>query len=380
MKVGRRELLKTGLAAGSLLTGAGALITACSGITRADLTSVKETDKAIAGLDKRHLAILNYASLAPSGHNSQPWFVKIGETNKWIIGADPERRLPAVDPNNREVMLSLGAFAENLSLAAGTFGLKAEMQIIAKTSFDQDIIEVTLKESKSEDFSLQRITRRMTVKHGYLPNEIKNEDLAALSGHMQGQLFYFPRGSEHARCIEAGVIENFRIQANRDDAQQELVKWVRLSNTDAKKHRDGLTTEGMEIRGFSGWFVRNLFKPEDFMKPGSRQQGVRLTEKLARQGGGWLIITSKGNSVEDWIDTGRKFEHLALMARERHIAIHPMTQYLEERPGQKQIADNHEAGVIPQFLLRVGYLAEYPDPVSLRRPVSWFVRSGPIKS
>jgi len=376
MEINRREFFKTGLAACTLLTGAGTLITSCNGITRANLSSAQAPDEVIVGLDQRHIAILNYASLAPSGHNSQPWLVKIVQPNKWIIGADPERRLTAVDPNNREVMLSLGAFAENLSLAAGTFGLRAEMQIIAKTSFDQEIIEVTLKESKSEDYPLERITQRMTAKHGYLSNEITKEDVTMLSGHMKGRLFYFPRGTEHAQCIEEGVVENFRNQSNRDDAQQELVKWVRLSNQDAKQHRDGLTTEGMEIRGFSGWFVRNFSRPEDFMTPNFRQQGIHLTEKSAQQGGGWFIITSEGNKVEDWIDTGRKFEHLALMARERNIGIHPMTQYLEEKEGQKQIADTHDANIIPQFVLRVGYLSKYPDPVSLRRPVGWFVKSG----
>jgi len=30
--------------------------------------------------------------------------------------------------------------------------------------------------------------------------------------------------------------------------------------------------------------------------------------------------------------------------------------------------------MIPQFLLRVGYLKRYPEPVSLRRPVNWFVQ------
>ena len=66
---------------------------------------------------------------------------------------------------------------------------------------------------------------------------------------------------------------------------------------------------------------------------------------------------------------------MALLARERRIAIQPMTQYLEEQAGLNQIAANHQASMIPQFLLRVGYLKDYPDPVSLRRPVSWFVRS-----
>jgi hypothetical protein len=52
-----------------------------------------------------------------------------------------------------------------------------------------------------------------------------------------------------------------------------------------------------------------------------------------------------------------------------------MTQYLEEKEGLNQIAANHEADVVSQFVLRVGYLKTYPEPVSLRRPVSWFVRS-----
>jgi len=120
---------------------------------------------------------------------------------------------------------------------------------------------------------------------------------------------------------------------------------------------------------------RNFVQPEDFMKPDFRRQGVDHTAELARQGSGWLVITSRGNTVADLIDTGRRFERMALLARERNIAIHPMTQYLEEQPGLDQITANHQAGMIPQFLLRVGYLKAYPQPVSLRRPVSWFVRS-----
>ena len=62
------------------------------------------------------------------------------------------------------------------------------------------------------------------------------------------------------------------------------------------------------------------------------------------------------------------------MARERMIAVHPMTQMLEEETWRKEIASKHRPGLLPQFILRVGYLDSYPDPVSLRRPVSWFVR------
>jgi len=375
MNMNRRNFLKRTLAAGSMAVGTGSLLSACSSLRRADLPQPDFATRVNNQLDQTGGAILYHAALAPSGHNAQPWSVRIVKKNEWVIGLDPQRRLPEVDPDNREALLSLGAFAENLSLAAGTYGYKAEMEIIAENPFEQDIIKLTLKNTGPIDYPLERLKRRMTVKQGYLPDEIKKEDIRALSEPLKGRLFHFPRGTAHADCIEEGAVENFRIQANRESAQQEMVRWLRLSNRDAERNRDGLTVEGMEIRGFKGWFVRNFIKPQDFEKPGFRQQSIDHTAKLARQGGGWLIITSEGQTVADLIDSGRRFEQMALMARERKLAIQPMTQFLEEKEGLNQITANHAANVIPQFVLRVGYLKNYPEPVSLRRPVSWFVRS-----
>ncbi len=375
MELNRRGFLKKALAAGSLAAGSASLFSACSGIRRSDLPDQNLAGTTANQLDAMGNSILYYASLAPSGHNSQPWFVRVLSPKEWLIGVEPDRRLPAVDPANREVLLSIGAFAENLSIAAATFGLKAEMEVIADDPFEHDVIKVTLKKTKPTEYPLQRITRRMTVKHGYLSKEIKKQDIHALSEHLKGRLFYFPRGTDHATCIEEGAIENFRLQTQRDDAQKELVQWLRLSNKEAERRRDGLTLEGMEIRGFKGWFVKNFIDPEDFMKPSFRKQGVDQIAKLARQGGGWLVITGEGQTVSDLIDCGRRFERMVLTARERNMAIQPMTQYLEEKSGLKQIAAEHEQRIISQFVLRIGYLNTYPDPVSLRRPVSWFVRS-----
>lgn len=376
MKIKRRRFLKQTVTAGAMAMGAGAFLNACGrSITRADLKLNNNNFKAIPGLEKQGRAILYHASLAPSGHNIQPWYVKIIHPNEWIIGADPKRRLPSVDPNNREVLLSLGSFAENLSLTAGTFGLKARLEVIANDPFENDIMKVTLQESKQDNYPLKRITKRMTVKHGFMSKEIKGDDVRVLSVPLNGRLFYFPNGTDHANCIREGAIETFRAQFNRDEAQKEMCRWIRLTNKDARHYRDGLTIEGMEIRGFKGWFVRNFADPEDFMKASFRKQGIEKTAKQAGQGGGWLIITSKGKTVADLIETGRRFERMVLMARERMIAIHPMTQYIEEQTGMDQIAANHGSDVIPQFILRVGYLKSYPEPVSLRRPVDWFVRT-----
>jgi len=49
-------------------------------------------------------AILQLASLAPSGHNTQPWFVKYIEPYHWIIGNDKSKWLSGVDPTQRETI------------------------------------------------------------------------------------------------------------------------------------------------------------------------------------------------------------------------------------------------------------------------------------
>ena len=64
----------------------------------------------------------------------------------------------------------------------------------------------------------------MTVKHGYLSDEIKKEDVAALAKPLKGRMYYFPAGTEHANCIQEGAIENFRRQVERDEAQRETVQ------------------------------------------------------------------------------------------------------------------------------------------------------------
>jgi hypothetical protein len=368
----RRTFIKNTLAAGVAL-GSAAMMNGCADVTRKEFPAFQETTIPIANLDNTALTILYHASLAPSGHNSQPWRVRIENPDNWIIQADAARRLPCVDPQNREMMLSLGTFIENLSLAAGAVGLGTDIQVIARDHHERDVVRVAFYKDKPTGYPLQRLKKRRTVKHGHLPREITAADVNLLSDGMKGHLFYFPRGSDHAACIRDAAVENYRVQTRRDDAQQELVRWLRLNPRDAKRHRDGLSTEGMEIMGFKGWFVRQFVQPQDFLKETYRQQGVDLIAELAQQGGGWFVITSPGPTIADLIDTGRRFERMALRAREYGLGIHPMTQMLEEKQGIEQIAGSHGSGFYPQFVLRVGYLETYPQPVSLRRPVDWFV-------
>lgn len=78
--------------------------------------------------------------------------------------------------------------------------------------------------------------------------------------------------------------------------------------------------------------------------------------------------------METLIETGKRMQRLFLKIREKGIALHPMTQILEEPPLSRNINQALGIGDNIQFILRMGYLNKYPEPVSLRRPVDWFVK------
>jgi hypothetical protein len=70
-------------------------------------------------------------------------------------------------------------------------------------------------------------------------------------------------------------------------------------------------------------------------------------------------------------------QRLFLNVRERNIALHPMTQILEEASTRQTLYQSIGISGNIQFILRTGYVKDYPPPVSLRRPVDWFLRKLP---
>ena len=379
----RRNFLKLS-GEGMLLLGGLSMISGCSGLKRNDLPQFNGEKELIKGLEKDEAEILYLASLSPSGHNTQPWTVKVVGPKHWMIGSDKKRWLPAVDPENRELLLSIGAFVENLVLAAGTFGYSVDIKIIAKNRTDTEIAEICLKKDKAQDFPLEKIKKRRTVRSNYLDQEIKTDDIKFITKHdtrscliptASPHSFHFPNTSPQGKYLQEGTIEANRKQAFRDPAQEELANWIRWSNKEGITHRNGLTPESMEIKGMGGLFVRSFYDRASVLKKSFREQTVDIVAKQVKTCGGWLIVTSQDSSIPTLIEYGRVWENMFLKIREKMIAIHPMTQMLEEEPWNKQIAKELGLNGEVQWILRIGYLKSYPETVSLRMPVSWFVQA-----
>ena len=372
----RRTFMQSTCCGGLLALVGGSILPACrERQIQSRHSNTPGSMQRISHLSEETAEILYYASLAPSTHNTQPWTVRLLDSRTWIIEADQSRSLPAVDPDNRELLLSLGAFAENLAVAAGASGLQAEFEVLARDRFERDILTVVLKPGPSKDFPLKSLERRQTVRNGLQNRPLRDNHVQELASLLPDHFFYFPRASEHAGCLARGTAKYFRIQSYRDETQTELTRWLRLNPKSANKNRDGLTLQSMGINGLKAWFMRHFVKPEDFLKASFREKGVEAVSEQTRQGGGWIVLTSQDNSVGQLIETGRAFQRIALKACERNIGLHPMSQYLEEAGGKEDIRSEHRPELRPQFLIRAGYVSEFPEPVSPRRPVGWFVRS-----
>jgi len=361
------------IAGGAVLAagGAGYLLSDRKNFVRTDIRATATKSPLLP--DERE--ILYMASLAPSGHNTQPWFVKYLEPYHWIIGNDRSKWLPAVDPTQRETLLSIGAFVQNLELAANTLGYSCEFGLLAQSNQDENVLSVRLKKTGSTPrFDLNEIKLRRTVRSHYNGAPLRKEDVDFLMENERDYFAFFEKNSPEHTLLNEQTIEANQVQANRDDAQTELSEWMRFSSRNAEKYCDGLTVASMEIEGIAGWYVRNFYKKSNVMAPDFRKQGVDIVKKQVEQSGGWMLITSKDNSVETLLGTGRRMQRLFLKIRQKSIALHPMTQILEEPPFNQNIAQSLGIADNIQFILRMGYLDKYPAPVSLRRPVERFVR------
>ncbi|MEJ7559305.1 MAG: nitroreductase [Pedobacter sp.] len=344
-----------------------------SNFVRADI-SEEETFKVSLTKDERR--ILYLASLAPSGHNTQPWFIRHIEPLHWIVCNDKSRWLAAVDPTQRETILSIGAFIQNVEYAASSLGYNCEFNTLARTNQDEQVVSVKfIKSASLFKFDSESIIQRRTVRSNILSLKLETKDIRLLINNEPDLVHFIPLKTKSYDYLNEQTVEANRAQSYRDQAQRELANWIRFSSKDAEKHRDDLSTASMEIEGFSGWVVRNFYRKSNVMNNSFREQSILQVEKQVASSAGWFIIVSKDSSLDSLLATGMRMQRLFLKVKEKGIAIHPMTQILEEPFTDKRLNSSIGIKEPVQFILRSGYVKDYPKPVSLRRPITQLIKS-----
>jgi hypothetical protein len=92
---------------------------------------IKETDFPSNGSTEGKLQfLLQYAILAPSSYNAQPWRFSVNGSEV-LLFADETRQLTVADADQRELYISLGSALENLLLAAEHFGYSCRVTYLS---------------------------------------------------------------------------------------------------------------------------------------------------------------------------------------------------------------------------------------------------------
>ena len=351
------------------------ILLSCGSVKRKSFQTLTE-EVEMATVSEHIVQILGYASLAPSAHNTQPWRVKILSDSEFVVQSDSTRRLPEVDPDNHELLLSIGTFWENLDQAALAFGFEAQTVILATDPTGIDILNVKLiKCSPPDENNLDLMKTRATNRKPYEKKDLHPSHLEEFKELLPDHLVYFPRESEAGEWIARNLIEANKQQAFDDRKQKELVEWLRFSRSEAKKREDGLTPEMIGLSSMAKFFWYTFMNKKSAFSSSFRNKGIENVRKQVDNCAGFIAITGDDISVPSLLEAGRGFERLALKCAELKIAVHPMSQLMEESPWKEQLADSLGLSKSIQFILRVGYSKVHPKP-SIRRPVKDFVIYG----
>ena len=305
--------------------------------------------------------LVRYATLAANGHNTQPWKFAV-QDNAIEIHPDYSRELKSVDPNHRELWISLGCALENLLVAARASGFVAEVTYPDSA----DVIRVALTPDTPQSNPLfDAIPLRQNTRSEYDGQLIKTTDFDQVQ-----PLPLEPGVSTHFITNPGGGLETVLEYVNQGNLSQyadpafvdELIYWLRFNTKEALSSMDGLFSKcsgNPEVPRWLGQMFVGSTKP---------QQQADIDAKKLRSSPAAVVIASEADDKTTWVRTGQVYERLALKTTSLNIKSAFLNQPIEVKEIRSQFQSALGLGkFLPQLLVRLGYAEAMPR--SLRRPV-----------
>jgi hypothetical protein len=313
------------------------------------------------------------AVLAANPHNSQPWLFRV-EEDRIELFADRTRKLAAIDPDERELMLGLGCALENLVLAAGARGHKAEVTLLPEGPESDLVALIGLQPADSVPNVLyDMIPERRTNRSRYSGKPIPDNDLTVLA-ELAGadatlRLHLFTEERERQPVGDL-IVRACEIQANDKEQHAETASWFRMNSDEIQEHRDGITIDAggnpapMRI-------LAKLFVSEKMIHgPSFGKEFIKSTKRQVSSASVFGILSAEGKSHEACLRAGRLYQRIHLWATSRGIALQPLNYPLENRPEMRGevaalVGANGREALIP---FRLGFGPQVPR--SPRRAVT----------
>jgi len=304
--------------------------------------------------------LVRCATLAPNGHNTQPWKFGLlpGEIS---IRPDLSRRTPVVDPDDHHLWVSLGCATENLVLAAAALGKRGTV------AFSPQEVRVDLNDAAPVHSSLvNAIFQRQSTRSLYDGRAVPNDVLQQLAGAADRggvRVLLLTERAKVERVLDY-VLQGNSAQIHDAAFMKELKSWIRFNEADALATSDGLFSHLTGNPTLPRWLGNILFS----MLLSEKSDNDKCARQL-RSSAGVAIFVGERAAPANWFEVGRAYEHFALAATALDVRTAFMNQPLEVPAVRTQFAQwlGLRAGR-PDLVVRFGRGPLLP--YSLRRPVA----------
>ena len=355
-----------------VLVAGGAVVIAGAGATYAGLRgmgSIEPYDDSVLvmrtalsqRLDTRDL--IRFATLAPSGHNTQPWRFRVGAKGLDIL-PDLSRRTIVVDPDDHHLFVGLGCAGENLALAAGASGRPGDLSFDAA---ENGSVAFKFGDAPPTDPALfAAISRRQSTRADYDGAQVSVTDLAKLTeaAAVPGVDLVLITDRPRMERVRELVVAGNTAQMADAAFVQELKAWLRFNPRAAIDTGDGLFSGSSGNPSIPTWLGPHLF---DWTVSAASEN-----DKYARQlksSAGIAVFVSHAADRDHWVRAGRACQRFALQATAlglKHAFINQPVEVPNLRPELASLVGM--PGRRPDIVMRFGYGPTLP--FSARRPVS----------
>lgn len=326
--------------------------------------NIQETDFPRTGTSEEKIKfILNYAILAPSSHNTQPWLFKIDSETIYLY-ADCNRNLAVADPNGRELIISCGTALLNLRIALHHFGYKGQIATFPEPTNANLLACIKLgypiSESTDDKLLFNAISKRHTNRQNYQWWDVPESLLKWLQSdaEQEGAWLYIVKKNTIRHQIAELVVQAEHLLMADPHYRHELAHWIRPATS---KTHDG-------IPGYAQGIDEHL----DFTTPlfalvlRTFDLGNSLAErsrKLVEYSPAIVVLGTQDDTRSDWLATGQALERVLL--RGQAVGLHSsfLNQPIQVPTVRHKLNQILSQPGFPQIILRLGFSKEVkPTP------------------
>jgi len=320
-----------------------------------DPWSLRDTDFPARGARAAQLKfVVQYATLAPSSRNAQPWLFGI-ERDQIFLHADLSRWQPVADPHKRDLYISLGCALENLLIALEHFGFGHVENYFPRPDDDSITARIAILDTPSvSSFRPAQLFKAITLRHTNHGRYLKRSVTPGVIRKLMGcetdwnLTLLLTQDVEIKQAIYKLLMKADAIAFSTPAYRDELVECIRSGN-------------------FGGPWLLSVAQQFAIAHLGVRRSAAKGDHAALMSAPVFGLISGQVVSREEQLQAGALLERLYLTATPLGLCLQPVSQLLEIEEVKAPFSRLFRAGGVPLMPFRLGYA----DPVRAtpRRPL-----------